>query len=78
MKNKDQKKERREISPARFKKIIKSASKSAINESLALDLSVLVARDGDLIRIHPNGNEEIVEKNKYKDIKVSQSKFRLK
>lgn len=59
-----------------LKKALKASSDKAIRENKALNISTLVARNGKLIRINGDGEEEIVGES-HKPVTINKKAFRL-
>lgn len=59
-----------------LKKALKASSEKAFRENKALNISTLVARNGKLIRINGNGEEEIVGES-HKPVKINKKEFRF-
>ena len=38
----------------------KEASRAAVAQAFAAGLSIVIAKDGNLVRVHPDGTEEIM------------------
>ena len=58
-------------------RLAKIASRAEYEESMALDLDVMVARDGNLYAVGPDGNEKIVGEAEHKPKTITKKRFTI-
>lgn len=58
-------------------KALAQASKEALRENRILRLATLIARDGKLIKLNPDGTETVIGNTK-RSVKVSKQRYKLK